>query len=191
MSDVEVSVVSVEGGRPAYMLAEFETPAACLHAAEKLRDGGYAKFDAHTPFPVHGMDDAMGLPDSKLGWIVAGAAATGFTAAISMMWWMNGIDYALIIGGKPPVSFPSMAPVGFELTVLFSAFAAVFGMLGMNKLPRHHHPLFASERFRAATDDRFFISVDVNDPRYDEQKTRDLLASAHPTHIEIIEDNEP
>ncbi len=187
----ELTRVAVEGGSPAILLAEFDTPAACVHAAEKLRDGGYTRFDAHTPFPVHGMDKAMGLPDSKLGWIVFGMGLTGFTAAVSMMVWMNGIDYALVIGGKPPISLPSMVPVAFELTVLFSAFGAVFGMLGLNRLPRHHHPLFESERFRAATDDKFFVSVEYADPKFDEKATRELLESAHPTHIEIIEDNEP
>src|SRR5215472_18143138 len=88
--------------RPALLLAEFDTAASCLHAAEALRDAGYTKFDAHSPFPIHGMDKAMGLKDSILGWIVLGAGLSGVSAAWLMMWWMNGIDYPLIIGGKPP-----------------------------------------------------------------------------------------
>lgn len=170
------------------MLAEFDTAGACLHAAEKLRDGGYKYFDAHTPFPVHGMDRAMGMSDSKLGWIVLLMGATGLTAAFSMMIWMNGIDYPLVIGGKPPISIPSMIPVAFELTVLFSAFGAVFGMFGLNKLPRHNHPVFESERFKAATTDKFFISVESDDPKFDESKTRELLEKAHATHIETIQE---
>lgn len=174
--------------RAALLLAEFNTPGECLHAAEKLRDAGYSKFDAHTPFPVHGMDRAMGMKPSVLGWIVLAMGVTGLTAAATMILWMNGIDYRIIVGGKPPESIPSMVPVCFELTVLFSAFGAVFGMLGLNKLPRHHHPVFESDRFRAATDDKFFISVEADDPKFDVDRTRALLESAHPAHVELIEE---
>lgn len=172
--------------RASVMLAEFDTASACLHAAEKLRDSGYQSFDTHTPFPVHGMDRAMGLKDSRLGWIVLAMGIAGFVSAISMMLWMNGIDYPIIIGGKPPGSFPSMVPVAFELTVLFASFGAVFGMLGLNRLPRHNHPVFESERFKGATTDKFFISIESDDPKYDEKKTRDLLEGAHATHVEAI-----
>lgn len=170
------------------MLAEFDTAGACLHAAEALRDAGYSYFDTHTPFPVHGMDRAMGLKDSKLGWIVFVMGITGFTAAVSMMAWMNGIDYPIVIGGKPPMSWPSMVPVAFELTVLFSSFGAVFGMFGLNKLPRHNHPVFESERFKAATTDKFFVSIESEDPKFDEMKTRELLEKAHATHVETIQE---
>ncbi len=101
---------------------------------------------------------------------------------------MNVVDYPIIIGGKPAWSIPSVAPVAFELTILFSAFGAVFGMFGLNKLPRHHHPIFASERFERASDDRFFVSIEVDDPKYDEKKTRKLLEEAHATHIEVVEE---
>lgn len=187
----ELTRVTVDNGSPVLLLAEYDTPAACVHAAEKLRDGGYTRFDAHTPFPVHGMDKAMGLKDSRLGWIVLVMGLTGFVSAAAMMIWMNGIDYPIVVGGKPPNSIPSLVPVCFELTVLFSAFGAVFGMLGLNGLPRHHHPLFESDRFRAATNDKFFLSVEYADPKFDETATRELLESAHATHIEIIEDNAP
>jgi hypothetical protein len=172
------------------MLAEFDNPTACVRAAEKLRDAGYKHFDTHTPFPIHGMDKAMGLPDSRLGWIVFTMGLTGFSTACFIIWYMNAFDYPIIVGGKPALSFPSMVPVCFELTVLFSAFGAVFGMLGLNKLPRHHHPVFESDRFRGATDDKFYVTVETADPKYDAERTKDLLASAHPTHIEIIEDTQ-
>ncbi len=106
---------------PALILAEFDTPGACLHAAEKLRDAGYTKFDAHSPFPIHGMDDAMGMKDSKLGLIVFPMGLAGTCLAWLMMWWMNGVDYPLVIGGKPPYSLPSQVPIMFELTILLSA----------------------------------------------------------------------
>lgn len=169
-------------------LAEYKTPGACMHAAEKLRDAGYTKFDAHTPFPVHGMDRAMGLPDSKLGWIVFAMGLTGTTVAFTMMWWMNAVDYPIIIGGKPPLSIPSMIPIMFELTVLLSAFGAVFGMFHLNRLPRHHHPIFESDRFKSFSDDRFFMSVEAGDPKFRLDKTKELLESTHPEALELVEE---
>jgi hypothetical protein len=174
--------------RPVVFLAEFETADAVVHAAEKVRDAGYEKWDVHTPYPVHGMDKAMGLGDSGLGWIVLLCGLTGVTAAIAMMQWMNGYDYPLVIGGKPPDAIPSMVPIMFELTVLISSFGAVFGMFGLNQLPKHHHPVFYSERFERASDDRFFISIEVEDKNFDVTKTRELLESAHPSYMDLVEE---
>jgi hypothetical protein len=176
--------------KPALILAEFDSPAACMHGAEKLRDGGYTVFDAHTPFPVHGMDRAMGLRDSRLGWIVLGFGLSGTFLAWLMMFWMNGVDYALVVGGKPPGTLPGMIPIMFEVTVLFSALSAVFGMLGLNKLPRHHHPIFYSDRFKSFSDDKFFLSVEAGDPKFDEKRTRALLESAKASAVELVLDEE-
>lgn len=177
-------------GRPALLLAEFETPGAALHAAEKLRDAGYSRFDSHSPFPVHGMDKAMGLPDSKLGWIVLCCGLTGTFSAFAMMYWMNGVDYPIVIGGKPPAAIPSMVPILFEVTVLFSALSAVFGMFHLNRLPRHHHAVFYSDRFKTFSDDKFFVSVEAEDPKFDTKKTRALLESAHAAAVELVLDTE-
>lgn len=175
---------------PALLLAEFNTPGETLHAAEKLRDAGYTQFDTHSPFPIHGMDAAMGLKDSKLGLIVFPIAICGTTAAFLMMWWMNGVDYPLVIGGKPPYSLPSQVPIMFELTILFTAFATVFGMFHLNRLPRHHHPIFNSDRFRSFSDDKFFVSVESNDPKWNLEKTKALLEGAHASHVEVVYDDE-
>lgn len=174
--------------RPLLLLAEYDTTADVMHAAEAVRDAGYARWDVHTPFPVHGMDKAMGMKDSPVGWIVLGAGLTGLTVAFLLMWWTNGVDYPYVIGGKPPFSLPSMAPVMFELTVLLSGFGAVLGMLGLNQLPKHHHPVFYSERFERVTDDKFFISIEATDPKFDVSETRVLLEGTHPTHIELIQE---
>jgi hypothetical protein len=174
--------------KPALFLAEFSSPDALLHAAEKVRDAGYKEWDVHTPYPMHGMDAAMGLGDSRLGWIVICMGLTGLSAAVLMITWMNGIDYPLIIGGKPPISIPSMVPIGFELTILFSALGTVFGMFGLNQLPRHHHPIFNSERFKGFSTDKFFISVEAADPQFDVGQTRRFLETLHPTHVELVED---
>jgi hypothetical protein len=174
--------------RPVVMLAEFDSPDAIIHAAEKCRDAGYEKWDVHTPYPVHGMDAAMGLTDSRLGWIVLACGLTGVTAAVTMIQWMNGYDYPLVIGGKPPDAIPSMVPIMFELTVLLSSFGAVFGMFGLNELPKHHHPVFYSDRFEQFSHDKFFVSVEVEDKKYDEAKTRALFEDAHATHVEVVEE---
>jgi hypothetical protein len=177
---------------PTIVLGEFKSTGDVLHAAEKVRDAGYVQWDAHTPFPVHGMDRAMGLGDSRLGWIVLVCALTGLSIAFLMMEWMNGIDYPIIIGDKPagaPGTVPSMVPILFELTILLSAFGAVFGMFGLNQLPRHNHPVFESDRFRAASDDRFFISIEAGDPKFDVDSARALLEGAHATFVEVIEED--
>jgi hypothetical protein len=174
--------------RPVVFLAEFDNADAIIHAAEQVRDAGYEKWDVHTPYPVHGMDKAMGLGDSGLGWIVLLCGLTGVTAAVTMMQWMNGYDYPLVIGGKPPDAIPSMVPIMFELTVLLSSFGAVFGMFGLNQLPKHHHPVFYSERFDNFSNDKFFISIEVEDKKFDQHKTRELLESAHATYVELVEE---
>lgn len=175
---------------PALLLAEFDTPAEVLKAAEKLRDAGYTQFDTHSPFPIHGMDAAMGLPDSRLGLIVFPVGLTGTTLAFLMMWWMNGVDYPLVIGGKPPYSLASQIPIMFEVTILLSAFATVFGMFHLNRLPRHHHPIFNSERFKGFSDDKFFVSVEATDPKWNVERTKSLLEAAHAKHIELVYDDD-
>jgi hypothetical protein len=176
--------------KPSIILAEFTSAHDVLHAAEKVREAGYMRWDTHTPFPVHGMDKAMGLKDSRLGWIVLAFALTGLTGAFVMMHWMNGVDYPTIVGDKPagaPGTLPSMVPILFELTILLSAFGAVLGMFGLNRIPQHHHPVFESDRFRLASDDRFFLSVEAADPKFDVDGTRKLLEAAHAHNVEVIE----
>jgi hypothetical protein len=136
------------------------------------------------------MDAAMGLGDSKLGLIVFPIGLSGTTLAFLMMWWMNGVDYPLVIGGKPPFSIPSMIPIMFELTVLLSAFGTVLGMFHLNRLPRHHHPVFNSERFAAFSNDKFFLSVEATDPKFSVEKTKKLLEETKPTHVEELFDDD-
>jgi hypothetical protein len=189
MSDEEhVKPARPRQKRPVLYLAEFETAGQIVHASEKVRDAGVRRWDAHTPFPVHGLDKAMGLSDSKLGWIVLACGLTGCSLAFTLIWYTNGIDYPIVIGGKPPFSFPSAVPVMFELTILLSAFGAVLGMFGLNQLPRHHHPVFYSPRFERGTDDRFFISIEASDDKFDLEDTRALLESLSPSHLELIQE---
>ncbi|MEZ6044981.1 MAG: DUF3341 domain-containing protein [Planctomycetaceae bacterium] len=131
--------------------------------------------DAHTPFPLHGLDKAMGVKPTLLPFIVLGAGITGVATALALQWFTNAFDYRFSISGKPFFSLPSSIPVTFELMVLFSAFAALFGMLALNKLPKFANALFHKERFLRVTSDRFFIVIEASDPSYNESNVIDLL----------------
>jgi len=123
------------------MLAEYDSPSVLLQAAEKFRDAGYTHFDCHSPFPIHGLNQAMGLKRSSLGYLVGIAAIIGFTAAITLQWWTSAIDYPIVISGKPLFSYQAFVPVTFALAVLFSAITATIGMFVLNRLPRYHHSM--------------------------------------------------
>jgi hypothetical protein len=168
-------------------LAEFDKVDELLIGASKVRDAGYTRWDAHTPFVIHGLDAAMGIKKTVLPYIVFGAGLTGTAGGILLQWWTNAIDYPFLISGKPLFSLPANIPVAFETTILFAAISALVGMLALNGLPRLSHPLFANRAFKRATDDRFFISIEASDPLFDETKTRELLESISGQPVEEIE----
>jgi hypothetical protein len=175
-------------GKPYGIVAEFETTADALHAAEKVRDAGFRRWDVYTPFPVHGMDKAMGLRNSKVGWFAFLGGVTGYTCGMLMIWWMNASDYPLVVGGKPMFSPFGAFPPSYELTILLGAFGSLFGMLFLNRLPRLYHPLLKNQRFALATHDRFFVVIETGDPKYSETETRKLLETAGSKHIEVVEE---
>ena len=109
------------------IMAEYKTPADAMHAAEKVRDAGFRRWDVFTPFPVHGMDKAMGLGNSRVGWFAFIGGVTGYATGMLMIWWMNAVDYQIVIGGKPMFSPFGAFPPSYELTILFSAFGAIGG----------------------------------------------------------------
>ncbi len=168
------------------ILAEFKNPKALVDASARVVEAGYDKFDTYSPYPIHGIDKAMKLPKSKLGLIVFGHAILGFTGAIAMMYWMSVIDYPINISGKPFFNAPAWVPITFELTVLLSAFGAVFGMFFLNGLPRLNNPLFEVERFKKATDDGFFVCIEAKDSKFQEDLVRQLFEEAGATHIEEV-----
>jgi hypothetical protein len=180
---------STKSGPPS-LLAEFESAGDLLHACEQMREAGYKKWDAHSPFPVHGLDRAMGLRPSRLPWIVLVLALAGAAAGMGLQGWVSAIDYPLIISGKPFFSWQAFVPITFEFTILFGAIASVFGMLMLNRLPRWHDVRFTSKRFEKVTDDRFFIFVDGTDPRFDMGDTRELLEEAGAAHVEKLSERE-
>ncbi|MEL6110749.1 MAG: quinol:electron acceptor oxidoreductase subunit ActD [Planctomycetota bacterium] len=173
-------------------MAEFTSVDSLLAACRRIRDAGYTKTDAFTPFPVHGIDKALGIKPTWLPWIALFGGVSGTVIALVMQVWMNGIDYKYIISGKPYISLPAFMPVAFELTILLASFGAFFGMWALNGLPRFSNPMFTDPRFDRATDDRFFLYIDARDPRYDSEGVRKLFADTGSEYInEVVEDDSP
>jgi len=183
------------------LLAEYETVGEVMEAAKQVRDAGYKLWDVHSPFPIHGIDPAMGIKYTCLPWIVLCCGLTGMMAGFILQvhtngfslpdlpMWIHGFSgYEYLISGKPLIWLPNMIPVMFETTILLSAFGAVFGMFLLNRLPRLHHPLFGVERFKRATDDRFFIVIKARDAQYDAQGSRELLESTGAHAVEVVPD---
>jgi len=170
------------------LLAEFTDAAELIEAARKVRDAGYTRWDSFAPFAVHGLDTAMGIHKTVLPRLVLLGGAAGCLSGILLQWWTNAVDYPFLISGKPLFGWPAAVPIAFELTILFAAFAALFGMLGLNGLPRLHHPLFTSERFRRVTTDRFFIAIEADDPRFDSGETRRFLTQLGAAVVEEVRD---
>ena len=175
--------------KPHALLAEFGPAADIFEAAILCRDAGFSKWDVHTPFPIHGMDEAMGLRKSPVGWFTFCGGMTGFSAGMTMIWYMNKFDYPLVVGGKPLFTPLYAFPVSYEMTILLSAFGTLFGMFFLNRLPKLYNPLFKNERFKKATDDRFFIVIEAADPKFSLEATRAFLTEkCHATAVEIVED---
>lgn len=174
--------------KPYGVLAEFDTAADILHAAVKVREAGFTRWDVFTPFPLHGMDKAMGIRSSPVGWFSFLGGATGYTFGMLMIWYMNAFDYPIVVGGKPMFSpFYSFVPC-FELTILLGAFGAALGMLFLNRLPRLYHPLFKNRRFAQVTHDKFYLVIESSDPKCSETEASGLLRAAKSKVIELVED---
>jgi len=157
-----------------------------VEAARAVREAGYTRLDASTPFPVHGIDEAMAIPRSPIGYIVFWFGLCGAISALLMIWWTGAVNYPLVIGGKPFFSFVFSIPVTFELTVLFSAFAAVLGMLALNGLPRLYHPLMNYKDFHRCSDDGFLLVIEAQDPQFDAVHSAKLLESLGAANVEVV-----
>ena len=168
------------------VLAEFGGADALRLAAAKVRKAGYRKFDVFTPYPVHGMDDAMGLGRSPLGWIVLICGMAGAVAALLLQWYANAYDYPLVLSGKPYFAWQPFLVVVFEVMVGAGAFGAIIGMLALNGLPRWHHPLFESENFSRAMDDGFFLFIEGTDKQFDEVRTSKFLSDIGGKSVETV-----
>ena len=170
--------------------AEFESAAALMAAAEKIRDTGFSHWDVHTPFPIHGMDKAMGLGKSKLSAVVFVGGLMGLLTGVGLVTIPSLFIYPMIVHGKPYTwaTLPAFFPIIFELTVLFSAFTAVGTMLALNQLPRFHHPVFNWDRFAKFTDDGFMMVIEARDAKFSESRTKALLEEIGGKNVTLIHD---
>ena len=159
------------------LMAEFMTPEDLLNATQKTRDAGFTRFDAFTPFPIEGLDEAVGLPRNRVGLAALIGGVVGGTVGFGMQWYACAVDYPINVAGKPYFSWPAFIPVTFELTVLFAALFGAFGMLAMNHLPEPYHPVFSVDEFRRASKDRFFICIQASDPIFEVSRAKTFLQS--------------
>ena len=171
--------------------AEFSSAGALLEAAKKVYSLGFRKWDVYSPFPIHGMDHAMGFQRSRVSLFSLIGGCTGLTVAFILIYYTSAINYPLIVQGKPYFALEPSLPIFFELTILLTAFGTVLGLLLLTLLPRLHHPVFNWDRFQRATDDGFFLVLESTDPRFDTASSRQLLQGIGGLHItEIFQDPE-
>lgn len=167
-------------GRPWGLLAEFERPPELLEAARRARDAGYTRTDAYTPYPVDGLDRALGVRPTRLPAVVLAGGLAGAAGGYFLQYYLSAVEYPLNVGGRPLHSWPAFVVITFELAVLSAAVTAVVAMLTMNGLPQPYHPVFNVGRFALASRDRFFLSVEASDPKFDPVETKHFLESLQP-----------
>lgn len=169
------------------VVAQFGTVEDVLHAAERVRAAGYTRTDAYTPFPIEGLDEALGMQPTRLGWVVLGAGLLGGLGGFFMQWWANTQYYPLVIGGKPFNSWPNWIVIMYECTILAAAFTAGLFMIFRNGMPRAYHPIFNTPGFENATRDKFYVCIRSDDPRFDLRQTTAFLASLGPERVVEVE----
>jgi hypothetical protein len=165
------------------VIAEFHEPQALLDAANKTREEGYTSIDAFSPFPIHGLAEAIGFHKSRLSAIVLIMGLLGGIGGFFMCWYANVIAYPLNIGGKPHNSWPAWIPITFESAILLAALGAVFGMLALNGLPMPYHPVFNVRRFDSASRDKFFLVIQARDPKFRPEEARRFLETLGPREV--------
>lgn len=180
--------VTESGKRVHGIVAEFDETPTVFKAAQRVRDAGYKRWDVHTPFPIHDLDEAMGIKGTALPLMAGGAAIFGVLFAAGLQWLVTAYLFPVVVQGKPYGAWQPFVPIMFELGVLATAFMCLFGMLALNGLPRFHHPLFSHERFYRVGNDRFFIIIEAQDPNFDPIKTKGLLEEIGGTDITLVED---
>ena len=172
------------------LMAQFDSPAAILRAAEKVRDAGYRRWDTFTPFPIHGMDKVMQLGNSLVGWVSLAMGAGAFLSVVGLIWYANDFDYPLIVGGKPMFSVPMTFVPSYIMLIMGGAVGSLVGMLAFNQLPRLHHPLLKKPRFELATRDKFIMVIGAADEKFSVTETRKLLENIGGVQVEIVEDED-
>lgn len=170
------------------LMAEFDSVTDVVKAAEKVRDAGFKKTDAFSPFPIHEMDEALGIKRSILSKLIFLGGLTGCLTGLGLVYWTHVIEYPIIVGGRPHFSLPAFIPPLYELTILFSAFVAVFGMLFLNGLPQPYHPVFNVPRFNMASRDTFFLLIESDDEKFDYEETKKFMESLNPQEVHDVEE---
>ncbi|HUP50515.1 MAG TPA: DUF3341 domain-containing protein [Thermoanaerobaculia bacterium] len=165
------------------VIAEFGDAQSLLDAANKARDQGFTEMDAFSPFPIHGMAEAVGFHKTRLSAIVLIMGLLGGVGGFFMCWYASVIAYPLNIGGKPLNSWPAWIPIAFECAILLAAFGAVFGMLALNGLPMPYHPVFNVRSFDQASRDKFFLIIQARDPKFKLDEVRDFLDRLNPREV--------
>ena len=169
------------------LMAEFDSAQGLIDAADKVRRAGYTRADAFSPFPIHGLAEALGFKERHVAPIVLGAGITGGLVGYGLEYWTQVIDFPMNVGGRPFHSWVSFIPPAYEVTILFAAFSAVIGMLVLNGLPQPYHPVFNVPRFERASQDGFFLAIEASDPKFDADATKQFLSSLHPREVVAIE----
>jgi len=169
------------------LMAEFSDPTEVVAAARKVREAGYRRIDAFSPYPLEALTEALALRHSRLPLLVLLGGVTGLVAGYGLEYWASVIEYPMNIGGKPFHSWPAFIPPAFETTILFAAVTAVLGMLALNGLPEPYHPVFNVPSFALATKDRFFICIEASDPKFDPDRTWSFLVSLGPRVVSEVE----
>ena len=165
------------------LMAEFQNADALLEASKKTYAAGYRRLDAFTPFPVHGLSEAVGYRKRILPWLVLAGGILGGLGGFALQYWVSVVELPMNVGGRPLNSWPSFIPVTFECTILGAALTAVLGMLALNGLPRPNHPVFNVARFGRATTNRFFLLIESGDAQFDLDATRAFLEGLGPTEV--------
>jgi hypothetical protein len=168
------------------MLAQFGSAPALMTAVEKARAGGYCKMEAYSPYPIHGLSEALGFKRTKLPYLIFLGGMTGAIGGFGMMWSSAAYFYPINVAGRPYFSWEAFVPITFECMILLAAFTAVLGMLGLNGLPQPYHPLFNSEAFSHASRDKFFLCIEGTDPQFSIESTRKFLESLAPEEIDEV-----
>ena len=169
------------------IMGEFDNPTDLVAAARQTYAAGYRRINGYSPYPIEELDEAIGFKRTSLPLIVLIGGILGGLGGFFMQYWMEVIDYPLNVGGKPYNSWPAFIPITFECTVLVAAFAAVLGMLVLNKLPQPYHPVFNAPNFALATRDRFFLVIEANDPRFSHDEAKQFLNTVGARNVSDVE----
>src|SRR5712671_2644044 len=169
------------------VMAQFDNPSALVAAARETYAAGYRQINGYSPFPIEELSDAIGFKRTTLPLIVLAGGIIGAVGGFFMQYWMEVIDYPINVGGKPFNSWPAFIPITFECTVLCAAFAAVFGMLALNKLPQPYHPVFNAPNFALATRDSFFLVIEASDRKFEHDQVVNFMKDLDPKDLIDVE----